>query len=76
MEMISSRIGSAKVGSANPVGVALFGWAASGCAASGWAARVGIASVASGAGFGHCGCCAGARRSVRISCSNFSILAL
>ena len=61
IEMISSKIGSARVGSANPVGVASFGWVAfdcatSGCRAFGWAAGVGIASIAFGAGFGCRGC--------------------
>ena len=81
METISYGISSARVESANLVGVASFGRAASGCTSSGRGASgcttgVGVTFVASGAGFGHRGCCAGAGRSVRISCSNFSILVL
>ena len=81
METMSSGIGFARVGSANLVGVASFGRATSGCATSGYGAfgfiaGVDVASVASGVGSRHRGCCVDARKSVRISRSNFSILVL
>ena len=81
METMSSKLGSTRVGSVNPVGVASFGRAASCCAtfgrgASGCTTRVGVAFVAFGVGSEHRGCCVDAERSVRISCSNFSILVL
>ena len=81
METMSFGIGSAKVRSANPVGVASFGQVVSecatlGCGASGCTAEDNVASVASRAGSGRRGCCAGAGRSARICYSNFSILVL
>ena len=81
MQTMSSRIGSARVGSANPIGVASFGQVVSRCAASGRVASsctagVVVASIASRASSGRRGYCAGAGRSARICCSNFSILVL